>query len=95
MMKSKIFMCQNPGFCKKKSAVFDGFINCIHDCSHASIIQMHTDMDSDGYRYRYKYRWIQIQIDRDTDTDGYRYNINGYRWINCLISYGTPDLMGG
>ena len=64
MKKSKIFMCQNPGFCKKrKSTVFDGFIDCIHD----SIIPMDTDMDTDtnkdGYRYRqrYRYRWIQIQ----------------------------------
>ena len=56
MMKSKIFMCQNPGFCKiKTSTVFDGWIDCIHDCIH----------------------------DRETDTDGYRYNTDGYRWINC------------
>ena len=48
-------------------------------------------MDTDGYRY--KYRWKQTQI--DTDTDGYRCYMDGYRWINCLISYGTPDLMGG
>ena len=36
-----------------------------------------------------------IQMDKDTDTDGYIYNIDGYRWINCLISCGTPDLMDG
>ena len=34
-------------------------------------------------------------MDSDTDTDGYRYNTDGYRWINCLISFGTPDLMDG
>ena len=80
MMKSKIFMCQNQGFCKKKnktSTVFDGWIDCIHDCIHDSTIQMDMDTDRDGYRY--KYRWIQIQIEMDRDTDGDRYNTDGYR----------------
>ena len=36
-----------------------------------------------------------IQMDTDMDTDGYRYNMDGYRWIYCLISFGTPDLMDG
>ena len=34
-------------------------------------------------------------MDRDTDTDGYSYNTDDYRWIYCLISFGTPDLMDG
>ena len=81
-MKSKIFLCQNPGFCKKKkkkkkktpSTVFDEWIDCIHDCIHDSTIQMDTNTDTDGYRYRYKYRWIQIQI----NTDGYRYILSKF-----------------
>ena len=84
MMKSKIFMCQNPGFCKKKSTVFDGFFDCIHD----SIIQMHTDMDTDAYRYRYKYkyRWIQIQY-RWIQIDilfNFIWNSRFDGWIDCI-----------
>ena len=61
MMKSKMFMCQNPEFCKKKSTVFDEWIDCIHDCIHDSTIQemdryTDTDTNTDGYRYR----WIPI-----------------------------------
>ena len=63
MMKSKIFICQNPGFCfKKTSTVFNGWIDCIHDCIDDSTIQMDIDMETDGYR------WIEIQIQMDIDT---------------------------
>ena len=55
MMKSKIFMCQNPGFCEKKTyTVFDGWIDCVHDCIHDSTIQMDTDTDTNTDEYRYR-----------------------------------------
>ena len=38
---------------------------------------------------------IHSTIEMDTDTDGYRYNMEGYRWINFIISFGTQNLTGG
>ena len=77
---------------------FDGWIDCDHDSTTQidKLFNFIWNSRSDG--------WIDcihdcihstIQMDRDTDTDGYRYNMDGYKWINCLISYGTSDLMGG
>ena len=56
MMKSKIFMCQNPGFCKIISTVFDGWIDCIHDCIH-------------NVQCRWIQIWIWMDIDTDTNID--------------------------
>ena len=80
------------------TARFDGWIDCDHD----STIQI-DKLFNFIWNSRFD-EWIDcihdcihstIQMDTVTDTDGCIYNMDGYSWINCLISYGTPDLMGG
>ena len=70
---------------------------------HTDTIQMDTDKLFNFIWNSRFHRWIDwihdcihdSTHDTDRDADGYRYNLDRYRGINCLISLGTPDLTGG